>query len=178
MKEKFRKPLVLVGMMGSGKSTVGRKLAKKLDLRFYDSDNIIEGREGLSIKDIHEYMGPKYFQEKEEETIREILDYGNIVLSTGGSSFANQNIRNIIKDKAICIWLDANINTILERVSRRNTRPELIGKNNKEVITALMTENSPYFNEAHVKIESNLEAHHLVNIIMSRLDEYLGNISE
>ena len=134
MKKKLKKPIVLVGMMGSGKSTVGRKLAKKIDLRFYDSDNIIEGREGLSITDIHEYMGQKYFQEKEEETIKEILDYGNIVLSTGGGSFSNPNIRNIIKEKATCIWLDANINTILERVSRRNTRPELIGKNNKEVI--------------------------------------------
>jgi len=177
MKNKLKKPIVLVGMMGSGKSTVGRKLAKKIDLRFYDSDNIIEGREGLSITDIHEYMGQKYFQEKEEETIKEILDYGNIVLSTGGGSFSNPNIRNIIKEKATCIWLDANINTILERVSRRNTRPELIGKNNKEVITKMMEEKTPHFDEAHIKIESNLEAHHLVSTLISRLEKYLDSNS-
>jgi len=172
MKIKLNKPIVLVGMMGSGKSTIGRKLAKKIDLRFYDSDNIIEGREGLSIADIYEYMGQKYFQEKEEETIKEILDYGKVILSTGGSSFSNPNIRKIIKAKATCIWLDANIDTILERVSRRNTRPELIGRNNREVITQMMEEKKPHFDEAHIKIESNLEAHHLVSTLISRLQKH------
>jgi shikimate kinase len=172
MKNKLDKPIVLVGMMGSGKSTVGRKLAKKIDLQFYDSDNIIEGREGLTIMDIHEYMGEKYFQQKEEETIKEILNYGRVVLSTGGSSFDNANIRKIIKEKAVCIWLDANIDTILERVSRRNTRPELIGSSKDEIIKK-MTEKKSQFDQANIKIESDLEAHHLVSTLIMRLEKYL-----
>ena len=176
IREVIIKPIVLVGMMGSGKSTIGRKLARKLNLQFYDSDKMLEEREGLSVMDIHEFMGKKYFQQKEEEIIKEIIGYGITVLSTGGSSFMNENIRRIINEKAISVWLDVDLETIYERVSRRNTRPELsMVENKKEFIDQIMKEKVPIFNEADIKIEGNLETHHLVESIIRRLKQYSLN---
>lgn len=170
------KPIVLVGMMGSGKSTIGRKLARKLNLQFYDSDKMLEEREGLSVMDIHEFMGKKYFEQKEEEIIEEIIGYGIIVLSTGGNSFMNENIRRIINEKAISVWLDVDLETIYERVSRRNTRPELsMVENKREFIDQTMKEKTPIFNEADIKIEGSLESHHLVENIIRRLKQYSLN---
>ena len=172
-KKIFTKPIVLIGMMGSGKSTVGRKLARKLNLKFYDSDRVLEEREGLSIVDIHDFMGEKYFLQKEEEVIKEIIGYGVIVLSIGGSSFINENIRNFIKKYTISIWLDSKLETIFERVSRRNTRPELITTNNKkELLEKLLEERKPIFNQADIRIESDLEAHHLVNNLIEKLEKF------
>ena len=170
------KPIVLVGMMGSGKSTIGRRLARKLNLQFYDSDKMLEEREGLSVMDIHEFMGKKYFEQKEEEIIEEIIGYGIIVLSTGGNSFMNENIRRIINEKAISVWLDVDLETIYERVSRRNTRPELsMVENKREFIDQTMKEKTPIFNEADIKIEGSLESHHLVENIIRRLKQYSLN---
>lgn len=167
------KPIVLVGMMGSGKSTVGKKLARKLNLQFYDSDKILEEREALNIIDIHEFMGIKYFQQIEEEAIKEIIGYGTIILSTGGSSFMNENVRKFIKEKAVSIWLDVDFQTIYERVSRRNTRPELlVAEDKKELLMKMIEERAPIFSQADIKIESDLEAHHLVETIAKRLDQY------
>ena len=160
-------------MMGSGKSTVGKKLARKLNLQFYDSDKVLEDREALSIVDIHDFMGEKYFYQKEEEVIKEIIGYGVVVLSTGGSSFMNENIRNFIKEKTISIWLDSNLDTIYERVSRRNTRPELIALDNKkELLAKMLKERDPIFKQADIKIESDLEAHNLVSSIIEKLDAF------
>ena len=173
IKNNITKPIVLIGMMGSGKSTVGRKLARKLKLQFYDSDKVLEEREGLSIIDIHDFMGVKYLQKKEEEVIKEILDYGVIILSTGGSSFTNKNIREYIKAKAISVWLDSNIETICERVSRRNTRPELIAaKDKKEVLKKMMHEREPLFMQADIKVKSDSESHHLVSSLINNLKNF------
>lgn len=167
------KPVVLIGMMGSGKSTVGKKLARKLNLQFYDSDKVLEDREALSIVDIHDFMGEKYFQQKEEEVIKEIIGYGVVVLSTGGSSFMNENIRSFIKKNSISIWLDSDLETIYERVSRRNTRPELISSTNKkELLKKMLKERESVFKQADIKIESDLEAHYLVSSITEKLDDF------
>ena len=176
IRDVITKPIVLVGVMGSGKSTVGRKLAKKLSLQFYDSDKMLEEKEGLSIMDIHEFMGKKYFQQKEEEIIKEIIGYGTIVLSTGGNSFMNENIRQIISEKAISIWLNIDLETIYERVSRRNTRPELnMVENKKEFIDEMMKKQAPIFEQADIKINGNVEIHHLVENIIRQLKQYSLN---
>ncbi len=173
IKKTLTKPVVLIGMMGSGKSTVGKKLARKLNLQFYDSDKILEEREALSIVDIHDFMGERYFQQKEEEVIKEIIGYGVVVLSTGGSSFMNENIRDFIIKNTISIWLDSDLDTIHERVSRRNTRPELMASDNKkELLEKMMKEREPMFKQADIKIESDLEAHHLVGTIIEKLEAY------
>lgn len=167
---KIDKPIVLIGMVGSGKSTVGKKLAKKLFVRFLDTDQVIEEMTNLSVLDIHEVLGEEYFKKKEESVVKDILTYGPVVLSTGGASFANDPVRALIKEKAISIWLHADISTILERVSRRNTRPGLNGQDKKDVLQKMMDENLPYFEQADIKIDSgNADAHFIVDSILMRL---------
>ena len=175
IREFITQPIVLVGAMGSGKSTIGKKLARKLNLQFYDSDKMLEEREGLSVMDIHEFMGKKYFQQREEEIIKEILGYGIVIISIGGSSFANENIRKVINEKAISVWLDVDLEILYERVSRRNTRPELLMvENKKEFISKIIKEQTPIFNKANIKIEGSLETHHLVETIIRQLEKYLS----
>lgn len=170
MKIKVTKPIVLVGIIGSGKSTIGKKLAKKLYMQFYDSDQIIEEREGLKVVDIHDYRGSEYFQQQEEKVIQEILSYGNIVLSTGGNSFTNEQLRKIIKEKSISIWLHSDTDTIYERISRRNTRPGLNNSNKREVIENLIEQQYPLLEQANIKIKSgNTDAHFIVDSILLRL---------
>jgi shikimate kinase len=177
MKTKITKPIVLIGMMGSGKSTIGKKLAKKLHMQFYDSDQVIEEREGLSVLDIYDFRGEEYFKLQEEKIIKEILRYGTIILSTGGGSFINNELRNLIKEKAISIWLHTDINTIVERISRRNTRPGLNGENKREVLEKLISDQYPLFEQADIKIESgNSDAHFIVDNIMLKLKSLNSSI--
>jgi len=172
MRNLLRKPIVLVGMMGSGKSTIGKRLAYKLNLQFYDSDKIIEDRDGLSVLDIYDYRGEEYFREQEEKTIREVLQYGVVVLSTGGGSFFKEDVRKLIKEKAISIWLKTNVETIHERISRRNTRP--IQDHNIETIQKLVDEGDDIYGKADITVESSdMEAHFVVDTIMGKLKTYL-----
>lgn len=175
MRNLIKKPIVLVGMMGSGKSTIGKRLAYKLNLQFYDSDKLIEEREGLSIVDIFDYRGEEYFRKQEVNTIKEILNYGTVVLSTGGESFMHDEVRSAIKESATSIWLKTNIDILHERVSRRNTRPQFAGENKMELIERMVAESYPVYEQADIVVESkDMEAHFVVDTIMSKLKGYLG----
>jgi shikimate kinase len=168
------KPVVLVGMMGSGKSTIGKRLAQKLNLQFYDSDKIIEEREGLSVVDIYDFRGQEYFKNKEEQVITEVLSYGTVILSTGGESFLNDNIRNKIKDNAVSIWLKTDLKILQDRVSRRNTRPQFISSDSKELLENMITNSEPVFNEADIIVEStDLDAYMLVDLVLNRIKNFL-----
>lgn len=174
MKNALKKPVVLVGMMGSGKSTIGKRLAYKLNLQFYDSDKLIEDREGLSVLDIYDYRGEEYFKEQEKNVISEVLKYGTIVLSTGGESFMNEEIRKIIKEKAISICLKTNVEIIHERINRRNTRP--IQDSNIEAIQKMVDDAEKIYEQTDISVESkDMEAHFVVDTIISKLKIYLEN---
>lgn len=169
----FKKPLVLIGMMGSGKSTIGKRLSYKLNLQFYDTDQIIEAKEKLTILEIFDFRGEEYFRKLESKVIKETLDYGTVVISIGGESFKNEEIRSSIKEKAISIWLKTDIEVLHERVSRRNTRPQFNNGNKMDTIKKMMEENYPVFEQADIIIESkNMEAHFVVDTIMSKLKSY------
>jgi shikimate kinase len=172
VKLRVTKPIVLVGMMGSGKSTIGKKLSRKLNLQFYDSDKVIEDREGLSIVDIHDFRGKDYFREKELEIIDEIMKYGIVILSTGGSSMLSEGVRDILEEKAVTIWLKTDIDTLYERVSRRNTRPELNYGDKKVVLEELNKEQEPHFENSDIIIEAkDIDAHYIVDSIMIKLKD-------
>ncbi|MBS0236278.1 MAG: AAA family ATPase [Proteobacteria bacterium] len=169
------KPIVLIGMMGSGKSTVGKRLARKLRLQFYDSDKVMESREGLSIVDIVEFKGWDYIQRKEREVIEEILGYGPVVLSTGGNSFIAQEIRQLILQKGIAIWLQADFDTLYKRITRRNTRPEFNVGNQHETLTNMLKEREAIYTEAHISVASgNEDVACLVDKIITQLMPHMG----
>lgn len=176
MRLNLNKPIVLIGMMGSGKSTIGKRLAYKLNWQFYDSDKLIEEREGLSIMDVYDFRGEAYFKQQETKIIKEVLGYGLVVLSTGGESFLIDEVREEILEKAICVWLKADIGTLHERVSKRNTRPQLSGENKMEVIEKMVEESYPLFERAHIIVDSkDMEAHFVVDTILSRLRNFSQN---
>jgi shikimate kinase len=161
-------------MMGTGKSTIGKKIANKFNLKFYDSDKIIEEREGLSVLDIFDYKGEDYFRKIETQVIAELLGYGIIVLSTGGGSFLIDEVRNNIKNSALSVWLDSSPEAIHERVSRKKTRPLLVGENNNiENITQMVNDRAPIYSEADIRLETqDMESHFVVDIAHNRINKH------
>ena len=115
--------VVLVGMMGAGKSTIGRRLSARLRLPFLDADIEIEAAAGMSIPDIFETHGEPYFRDGEARVIARLLDSGPAVVATGGGAFMREETRNRIRDKAVSIWLKADADIIMRRVKRRADRP-------------------------------------------------------
>lgn len=158
----LNKPIVLVGMMGAGKSTVGNRLAKKLRVSFYDTDNLVQEMAGCSIDDIFKYAGEDFFRDKERQVIEELLNLTNCVISTGGGAFIDPINRKLIKEKSISIWLRADYDTILERVSRRNTRPTLREGNKADLVDQLIKERYPLYEEADICVNSGDGPHMII----------------
>jgi shikimate kinase len=169
---KVLKSLVLVGMMGAGKSTIGSRLAKRLALPFVDTDILVQDKVGCSIKEILKYVGEDFFRQKETEIIREVLSREPCVISTGGGAFITDENRALIKEKSISIWLKANYDVILDRVSRRNTRPMLDDGNKEEILMQLMEERYPIYAEADIMVDSDNGSHMIIveSIINSLVD--------
>ncbi len=158
----INKPIVLVGMMGAGKSTVGSRLARKLHVVFYDTDNLVQEIAGCSTEDIFKYAGEQFFREKEQQVIEELLNLNNCIISTGDGVFINEMNRKIIKQKAVSVWLKADYDIILERVSRRNTRPILNTGNKADLIEQLIKERYPVYEEADICVNSGDGPHMLI----------------
>ena len=156
------KPIVLVGLMGSGKSTIGYRLAKKLRLSFVDTDNLVEERVGCSISEMYKYAGEEFFNAKEKEVLEEVLAGKPCVISTGGGTFLVEENRKLILDKAISVWLKADFSIILERVSRRNTRPLLEVGDKSQTVKALIDESYPVYALADIHINSDEGPHMLI----------------
>lgn len=168
------KPIVLVGLMGSGKTTIGSKLANRLDLEFIDIDKKIERYACCSISDVFYYAGEQFFRKTEKRFIEEYLHKGNCVISTGGeSSFINKEIRKMIKEKAISIWLRAEYSVLLDRVSRRKDRPLLDDHNLQETLSDLIKERYPIYAKADIAIDSTDKKHNLVvDLIVEKLSQF------
>lgn len=151
--------IVLVGLMGAGKSTVGRRLAVRLGLPFLDADNEIEAAAGMSIPDIFSIHGESYFREGERRVITRILQDGPTVLATGGGAYMNEETRRAIAERGIAVWLKADVDVLLERVSRRQNRPLLQNADPRGTLEKLMKERNPFYALADVQVESRDAPH-------------------
>lgn len=150
------KPLVLVGMMGAGKTAIGRRLAERLDCPFLDADDEIETAAGCSISDIFAVHGEAAFRDGERRVIERLLDCGAAVLATGGGAFMDSDIRRAIRDKSISIWLRADIETLWQRVRRRDHRPLLETENPRETLERLIQDRYPTYAEADITVDSDV----------------------
>jgi shikimate kinase len=148
------RPIVLVGMMGVGKSTVGRKLATLLDLPFRDADDEIAEAAQLSVSEIFERFGEEYFRDGERRVIARLIEGGPAVIATGGGAFVQDETRKLILDRGIAVWLDSDVDTLVERVGRKDTRPLLRGGDPKEIVARLKAEREPAYAEAPIQVLS------------------------
>lgn len=153
------KPIVLVGLMGVGKSTVGRRLAARLNVPFVDADHEIETAAGMTVGEIFERFGEPYFRDGERRVIARLIDGSPRVIATGGGAFINDETRALILDQGIAIWLDAPPRVLAERVKRRDTRPLLRGRDPHQVLTDLAAIRNPIYAQAPIRIASDQAPH-------------------
>src|SRR6516162_6980078 len=146
--------VVLVGMMGAGKSTIGRRLSARLGLPFLDADAEIEAAAGMSIPDIFESRGEPDFRDGEARVIARLLDSGPAVLATGGGAFMREETRDRIREKAVSIWLKADVDIIMRRVKRRSDRPLLQTADPEATVERLIREREPVYGQADVTVWS------------------------
>lgn len=151
--------LVLVGLMGAGKTTIGKRLAASLGVPFVDSDNEIVEAAGCSISDIFELYGEEAFRDLEKRVMLRLLSGPHAVIATGGGAYMNPEIREAIRTQARSVWLKAELDVLVERVSRRDTRPLLKAGDKREILAKLMQDRYPVYAEADIAIDSNAGAH-------------------
>lgn len=158
--------------MGAGKTTVGRRLAKRLGLEFSDSDQEIEKAAQMSVSEIFSSYGEDYFRAGERRVIARLMSDTVCVLATGGGAFINEETRSLMKENAITIWLDADLDVLVERTGRRDTRPLLKNGDPAQILTRLMEERAPIYAEADIHIHSSEGPHDaVVDDIVSALKE-------
>ena len=172
------RPLVLVGLMGAGKSTVGRRLAAALGFAFVDADEEIEAAAQMAIPEIFETYGEPYFRSGERRVIARLIDEAGAgagtVIATGGGAFVDPETRALILARAIAIWLDGDLDTLVQRVSRRSNRPLLQERDPREVLARLKAEREPAYAQAPIRIASQPGPHQrMVAAILRELDAWL-----
>jgi shikimate kinase len=153
------KPIVLVGLMGAGKTTVGHRLAQRLGLPFVDADCEIEAAAGMTITDIFDRFGEAYFRDGERRVIARLIDGTPKVIATGGGAFVNEDTRALILDQALAIWLEASPAVLADRVQRRDTRPLLRGRDPETVLTELAAVRNGFYAMAPIRVESVAAPH-------------------
>ena len=172
---KMYKNLTLTGMMGVGKSTVGKNLAKKLKYNFFDVDKLIEIKEGTSINFIFKNKSENYFRKIENEITLQVLKKSNSVISLGGGAFLNKLIRTNTKRKSVSFWLDVDIPQLVERLKRTKKRPLLYKKNISDTIKKIYLEREKIYSKADYRIKcSSLKTNEIVDKIL-KLYENSGN---
>lgn len=156
------RPIVLVGMMGAGKTTVGRRLAQRLARRFVDSDEEIEKAAGMPIADIFAIHGEADFRAGEVKVISRLLRDENLVLGTGGGAFINSETRALVKQQALSVWLKADFDLLFARVARRSNRPLLKTADPRATLRSLMHHRYPIYGEADITVMSRDVPHEQV----------------
>ncbi|MEM8796369.1 MAG: shikimate kinase [Pseudomonadota bacterium] len=166
--------IVFVGMMGSGKSAIGKRLAFNLDLDFIDADQEIEEAANMSIPEMFETFGEEHFRDGERRVIERLMNGGPIVLSTGGGAFMNERTRELVAEKGVSIWLQADFETLMERVRRKENRPLLKTADPEATMRKLLAEREPVYAEADITVASRNESHEtVVSAVANTLWDYL-----
>jgi shikimate kinase len=170
-----QRPIVLVGLMGAGKTSVGRRLAEKLAIPFVDADHEIEAAAGKSIKEIFADHGEPYFREGERRVIQRLIGNGAQVLATGGGAYMNDETRQRIQESGISVWLKASLPILMKRVMKRQDRPLLQNENPEAVMRGLIDTRYPVYALADVTVESRDVQHgQMVNDVIRALAQWDG----
>ena len=173
--KRLDRPVVLVGLMGVGKSTVGRRLAKRLGLAFIDSDSEIEETVGLPWGELFEKYGEADYRDGERRLVARLIDGQVRVIATGGGVFVDARTRKLLKERAITVWLDAPVDVLHERTSRRDTRPLLKNGDARSTLERLAKVERDAYAEAHIHVKSGVGAHReVVEEIVRALGDYLA----
>jgi shikimate kinase len=173
------RPLVLVGLMGVGKTTVGRKLAEALAAPFVDSDEEVEAAAQMSVPEIFATLGEPAFREGERRVIARLIDEGPRVIATGGGAFMSAQTRALIAERAVSIWLRADLDTLLERTARRGGRPLLARGDPRKILGDLIEARHPIYAEARLTIDSRRADRHedVVARVLAALGEMPGSLA-
>lgn len=175
LKDLLNKPITLVGMMGSGKSLVGRRLARVLDLPFVDSDSRVEAAAGISIAEIFEIAGEAKFREMEQTAIETALTLGPIILSTGGGAICAGPTAQLLCENSIVIWLHAEPETLISRIGSVGSRPLLHGEDPLATLRELAESRARDYARAHITVKTDeLSAHAATNAVLRALDRHLA----
>src|SRR3954469_5032778 len=173
--KRLDRPIVLVGLMGVGKSTVGRRLARRLGLSFVDSDSASEDAAGYSPAEMFERFGEKDFRDGERRLVARLIEGEVRVIATGGGAFVDPRTRELLNERAITVWLDAPVDVLTERTGRRDTRAQLRNGDPKTTLERLANERRASYAQAHIHVKSGTGAHkEVVEAIVRAIDRFLG----
>lgn len=170
------RPIVLVGMMGVGKSSLGKRLASLLGFRFVDADDEIEKAAQMTIPEIFATHGEAYFRDGERRVIARLMTErgARMVIATGGGAFCNDETRALILDKGIAVWLDSDVDTLVERTARKNNRPLLQGGDAREILARLRDERQAHYCQAPIHVHSGNGPHtDTLRKILEGIDSWL-----
>lgn len=173
----LQKPVVLVGMMGCGKSHAGKHLAEALGIRFVDSDKEIEAAAGCTVQEIFKRDGEAKFREVERKTIAAILDGGPVVLATGGGALMNTETAQAVARKGISIWLNTGIDVLLERVAGKGGRPLLEGGDPRKVLEELLARRKPLYEKADIVVNGGAPVAQIVDSMIGALHDFMSGMA-
>ena len=171
--------IVLVGIMGVGKSTIGKRLSQYLDIPFVDADKEIEKAAGMDIQDIFDQFGEEAFRSGEKKVIKRLMSEGQKILATGGGAFMNEDIRVDVAESGVSVWLSADLDILMKRVQRRANRPLLRTEDPEATMVALLDERNPIYALSDIHIESRTVSRDVIaGEVVDLLAEKLPSIAE
>ena len=175
IKNIINRPITLIGIMGAGKTTLGKRLAKQLNFEFFDSDLEIEDFAGCTIKTIFERQGEQAFRNIEQKVLAQLLSGSNRVIATGGGAFIDPDTRLLIKEKTISIWLKTDLNLAISRVEGRDKRPLLNNVDIRKKLDQIINQRNPIYAEADITIDSEDIPHdQMISRLLYAVAEYSG----
>lgn len=172
--QRIDRPVVLVGLMGVGKSTVGQRLATILGKTFVDSDEAIEEAAQRSVVEIFAQFGEDHFRDGERRVIQRLIEENHGVIATGGGAFVQSETRRLVLERALAVWLDCDVDTLVARTARRNNRPLLKGGDPKEILSRLYRERAPAYAEAPIRVAAGDVPHQKTALkILEAIEQWL-----